>query len=72
MVEQRQFVPFFAYYFFPSKENNKSGGLFSVGILFAYSESKLICHFVLVVVVLLLLAKRSEKVGKRSKKVASS
>ena len=46
--------------------------------IFAYSESKLTCHFVLVVllvVVLLVLVlggKRSEKVGKRSKKVASS
>ena len=48
--------------------------------LFAYSESKLTCHFVvfvvlvlvLVLVVVVLLAKRSEKVGKRSKKVVSS
>ena len=43
-------------------------------MFFAYSESKLTCHFVLVVLVLvvlvLVLAKRSEKVGKRSKKVA--
>ena len=37
-------------------------------IIFAYSESKLTCHFVLVVLVLV-LAKRSKKVGKRSKKV---
>ena len=44
--------------------------------VFAYSESKLTCHFVLVllvVVVLLVLGgKRSEKVRKRSKKVTSS
>ena len=44
--------------------------------LFAYSESKLTCHFVLVVlllvVVLVLGGKRSEKVRKRSKKVTSS
>ena len=47
-------------------------------LFFAYSESKLTCHFVLVVLVLLVVlllvlgGKRSEKVGKRSKKVASS
>ena len=41
-------------------------------IVFAYSESKLTCHFVVVVVVLVLGGKRSEKLGKRSKKVASS
>ena len=49
-------------------------------MFFAYSESKLTCHFVLVVVVVLVVllvllvlgGKRSEKVGKRSKKVASS
>ena len=42
-------------------------------MIFAYSESKLICHFVvLVVLVVVVLAKRSEKVGKRSKKVTSS
>ena len=43
--------------------------------IFAYSESKLTCHFVVVVVVVLVVllgGKRSEKVGKRSKKVASS
>ena len=47
--------------------------------IFAYSESKLTCHFVVVVLVLVvvlvvvvLLAKRSEKVGKRSKKVTFS
>ena len=40
-------------------------------IIFAYSESKLTCHFV-VVLVLLLGGKRSKKVGKRSKKVTSS
>ena len=43
--------------------------------IFAYSESKLTCHFVLVLLVVVLLVlggKRSEKVGKRSKKVASS
>ena len=43
--------------------------------VFAYSESKLTCHFVLVVLLVVLLVlggKRSEKVGKRSKKVASS
>ena len=45
--------------------------------IFAYSESKLTCHFVvvLVLVVLVLLVvggKRSKKVGKRSKKVTSS
>ena len=49
--------------------------LFNV-FIFAYSESKLTCHFVVVVVVVLVLlvlgGKRSEKVGKRSKKVASS
>ena len=45
-------------------------------LFFAYSESKLTCHFVLVllvVVVLLVLGgKRSKKVGKRSKKVTFS
>ena len=41
--------------------------------VFAYSENKLTCHFVVVVVVLVLLGgKRSEKVGKRSKKVTFS
>ena len=37
------------------------------GGIFAYSESKLTCHFVVD-----LLAKRSEKGRKRSKKVTSS
>ena len=45
-------------------------------VFFAYSESKLTCHFVVVIVLVVLLlvlgGKRSAKVGKRSKKVASS
>ena len=45
--------------------------------IFAYSESKLTCHFVVVLLVVVLLVvvvggKRSEKVGKRSKKVTYS
>ena len=42
--------------------------------IFAYSESKLTCHFVVVVLLVLLVlgGKRSKKVGKRSKKVTSS
>ena len=36
-------------------------------LIFAYSESKLTCHFV--VVVLVLVAKKVQKIGKRSKKV---
>ena len=44
---------------------------------FAYSESKLTCHFVVLVLVVLVLlvvvgGKRSKKVGKRSKKVTFS
>ena len=42
--------------------------------IIAYSESKLTCHFVVVLLVLVVLvvAKRSEKVRKRSKKVTFS
>ena len=40
-------------------------------MIFAYSESKLTCHFV-VVLGDLIGGKRSNKVGKRSKKVTSS
>ena len=49
---------------------------FQYFVIFAYSESKLTCHFVVVLVVVLVVlvlgGKRSEKVGKRSKKVAFS